>query len=66
MDEIDRAYDGCGKGLPGVRRLSRVKVDVSDQLCNGKPDHSGERLVRGAYAGCPRTARRPTSRLSVP
>lgn len=26
MDEIERPYDGCGKYLLGVRRLSRVKA----------------------------------------
>lgn len=44
MDEIERPYDGCGKCLLGVRRLSRVKAAATS------PERQREDVLTAAAA----------------
>ncbi|WP_432071872.1 recombinase family protein [Streptomyces wuyuanensis] len=44
MDEIERPYDGCGKCLLGVRRLSRVKAATTS------PERQREDVLTAAAA----------------
>ncbi|MFI6060029.1 hypothetical protein [Streptomyces sp. NPDC051286] len=44
MDEIERPYDGCGKCLLGVRRLSRVKAATTS------PERQREDVLAAAAA----------------
>ncbi|MFH8621054.1 hypothetical protein ACH4A8_03970 [Streptomyces vietnamensis] len=44
MDEVERPYDGCGKCLLGVRRLSRVKAATTS------PERQREDVLTAAAA----------------
>ncbi|WP_338693950.1 hypothetical protein V2W30_04920 [Streptomyces sp. Q6] len=51
LDEVERPYDGCGKCLLGVRRLSRMKAATSS------PERQREDILTAA--GQPPAQARP-------